>query len=66
MNFKGQYHKHPYGEINCVITLDKGARLRGMSGFQGDGWTSPGPGTHHYPEVCVHVEILRCSMANFS
>jgi hypothetical protein len=50
-NFKGQYHKHPYGEINCVITLDESAKLRGMSGFQGDGWTSPGPGTHHYPEV---------------
>ena len=23
----------------------------GMSGWQGAGWTSPGPGTHHYPEV---------------
>lgn len=22
-----------------------------MNGWQGAGWTSPGPGTHHYPEV---------------
>jgi hypothetical protein len=50
--FKGQYHKHPYGEINCVIPFNDRAELRGMSGWQGAGWTSPGPGTHHYPEVC--------------
>ncbi|KAF1843292.1 uncharacterized protein K460DRAFT_378463 [Cucurbitaria berberidis CBS 394.84] len=33
--FSGQHHSHPYGEINCV---------------QGAGWTSPVPGTHHYPQ----------------
>ncbi|KAL5380255.1 hypothetical protein PMIN06_000810 [Paraphaeosphaeria minitans] len=49
--FKGQYHSHPYGEINCVVQLDPGAELMGMQGWQGAGWTSPGPGTHHYPEV---------------
>ncbi|KAK2016361.1 hypothetical protein LZ32DRAFT_601586 [Colletotrichum eremochloae] len=49
--FKGQYHAHPYGEINCVVQLDSGAELKGMQGWQGAGWTSPGPGTHHYPEV---------------
>jgi Domain of unknown function (DUF4863) len=49
--YRGQYHKHPYGEINCVIPFDETAQLRGMSGWQGAGWTSPGPGTHHYPEV---------------
>ncbi|KAK8070202.1 hypothetical protein PG994_006818 [Apiospora phragmitis] len=49
--FSGQYHKHPYGEINCVIPLDATAQLQGMSGWQGAGWTSPGPGTHHYPRV---------------
>ncbi|KAK2004336.1 p-hydroxylaminobenzoate lyase [Colletotrichum falcatum] len=49
--FKGQYHAHPYGEINCVVQLDPGAELKGMQGWQGAGWTSPGPGTHHYPEV---------------
>jgi Domain of unknown function (DUF4863) len=50
---RGQYHQHPYGEINCVITLedDSAAELRGMNGWQGAGWTSPGAGTHHYPEV---------------
>lgn len=47
----GQYHQHPYGEINCVIQLDPGVELRGMSGWQGAGWTPPGPGTHHYPQV---------------
>ncbi|TDZ39575.1 hypothetical protein C8035_v005422 [Colletotrichum spinosum] len=49
--YTGQYHAHPYGEINCVIQLDTGAELKGMRGWQGAGWTSPGPGTHHYPEV---------------
>lgn len=49
--YRGQYHSHPYGEINCVIQLDPGAELKGMQGWQGAGWTSPGPGTHHYPEV---------------
>jgi hypothetical protein len=44
--FSGQYHSHPYGEINCVVQLDKSAELMGMGGWQGAGWTSPGPGTH--------------------
>ncbi|KAH7161704.1 p-hydroxylaminobenzoate lyase [Dactylonectria macrodidyma] len=49
--YVGQYHSHPYGEINCVIQLDPNAELMGMQGWQGAGWTSPGPGTHHYPQV---------------
>ncbi|CAJ2502958.1 Uu.00g103520.m01.CDS01 [Anthostomella pinea] len=52
--FAGQYHQHPYGEINCVVQVDPvdgEAELEGMSGWQGAGWTSPGPGTHHYPRV---------------
>jgi hypothetical protein len=51
--YRGQYHQHPYGEINCVITLDdeSKAELMGMNGWQGAGWTCPGAGTHHYPEV---------------
>jgi len=49
--YAGQYHQHPYGEINCVVQLDETAELKGMNGWQGAGWTSPGPGTHHYPEV---------------
>ncbi|KAF6828753.1 p-hydroxylaminobenzoate lyase [Colletotrichum plurivorum] len=49
--YRGQYHAHPYGEINCVIQLDSRAELKGMQGWQGAGWTSPGPGTHHYPEA---------------
>ncbi|KAI1494196.1 p-hydroxylaminobenzoate lyase [Biscogniauxia mediterranea] len=52
----GQYHAHPYGEINCVIPVEveekgEGAELEGMAGWRGAGWTSPGPGTHHYPRV---------------
>ncbi|KAJ5727946.1 hypothetical protein N7493_005766 [Penicillium malachiteum] len=49
--FRGQYHLHPYGEINCVVQIDPSAELMGMSGWQGAGWTSPAAGTHHYPEV---------------
>ncbi|XPT00392.1 hypothetical protein M3J09_009545 [Ascochyta lentis] len=49
--FSGQYHSHPYGEINCVVQVDERAELKGMQGWQGAGWTSPGPGTHHYPQV---------------
>lgn len=49
--FRGQYHQHPYGEINCVIPIDATAQIMGMQGWQGAGWTSPGPGTHHYPQV---------------
>jgi hypothetical protein len=44
--FRGQYHSHPYGEINCVVQIDEGAELMGMQGWQGAGWTSPGAGTH--------------------
>ncbi|KAL6237832.1 hypothetical protein BDW75DRAFT_202846 [Aspergillus navahoensis] len=49
--FRGQYHLHPYGEINCVVQVDRTAELKGMHGWQRAGWTSPGAGTHHYPEV---------------
>ncbi|KAM3541672.1 hypothetical protein BM221_007549 [Beauveria bassiana] len=48
---RGQYHLHPYGEINCVLPMAEDAQLKGMNGWQGAGWTSPGPGTHHYPEA---------------
>jgi hypothetical protein len=51
INWLCRSHQHPYGEINCVIQLTPGAELKGMSGWQGEGWTSPGPGTHHYPQV---------------
>jgi hypothetical protein len=39
--YSGQYHVHPYGEINCVVQLDEKAELKGMQGWQGAGWTSP-------------------------
>lgn len=40
LGLKGQYHQHPYGEINCVITMEEGskAELKGMNGWQGAGW----------------------------
>jgi hypothetical protein len=49
--FRGQYHQHPYGELNLVVPLDPDARLMGPRGWRGRGWTAPGPGSHHYPEV---------------
>ena len=49
--YRGQYHQHPYGEINLVVPLNDGATLMGPNGWHGAGWTAPGPGSHHYPEV---------------
>jgi hypothetical protein len=49
--FRGDYHCHPYGELNMVIPLTEGAVLAGPSGWQGAGWTAPSPGSHHFPEV---------------
>ena len=49
--YRGQYHQHPYGEINLVVPLDADAMLMGPRGWRGPGWTAPGPGSHHYPEV---------------
>jgi hypothetical protein len=49
--YRGQYHQHPYGELNMVVPLDPGAELGGPRGWQGAGWTAPDPGSHHYPEV---------------
>jgi hypothetical protein len=48
---RGEYHGHPYGEINLVIPLNRGAQLKGLQGWQGAGWTAPDPGSRHYPEV---------------
>ncbi|MEU9446032.1 DUF4863 family protein [Streptomyces sp. NPDC048304] len=49
--YRGQYHAHPYGELNLVVPIDPGAELVGPNGWQGPGWTAPAPGSHHYPEV---------------
>ena len=48
---RGQYHGHPYGELNLVVPLNEGAQLKGLQGWQGAGWTAPDPGSRHYPEV---------------
>lgn len=48
---RGQYHGHPYGELNLVVPIDEGAELKGLQGWQGAGWTAPHPGSRHYPEV---------------
>jgi len=34
---RGQYHLHPYGELNLVVPLDPGAVLAGPLGWQGPG-----------------------------
>jgi hypothetical protein len=49
--FRGQYHAHPYGELNMVVPLNADAQLAGPNGWRGAGWTAPPPGSHHYPEV---------------
>jgi hypothetical protein len=49
--FRGDYHSHPYGELNMVIPLTPGAQLAGPLGWRGAGWTAPAPGSHHYPEA---------------
>jgi hypothetical protein len=48
---RGEYHQHPYGELNLVVPLDPDAVLAGPLGWQTAGWTAPGPSSHHYPEV---------------
>jgi Domain of unknown function (DUF4863) len=50
-NFRGDYHAHPYGELNMVVPLTEGAVLAGPNGWCHAGWTAPAPGSHHYPEV---------------
>jgi hypothetical protein len=50
-SLRGDYHLHPYGEINMVVPLDDGAALAGPNGWCYGGWTAPAPGSHHFPEV---------------
>ncbi|MET1114053.1 MAG: DUF4863 family protein [Comamonas sp.] len=50
-SLRGDYHAHPYGEINMVIPLSAGAALAGPNGWCHGGWTAPPPGSHHYPEA---------------
>jgi hypothetical protein len=50
-NYRGDYHLHPYGELNMVVPMDRGAVLAGPNGWCAEGWTAPAPGSHHYPEV---------------
>jgi len=47
---RGQYHGHPYGELNLVVPLNEGAQLRGLQGWQGAGWTAPDPGSNTSPK----------------
>jgi hypothetical protein len=49
--FRGDYHAHPYGELNMVIPITPGAELAGPLGWRGPGWTSPAPGSAHFPEA---------------
>ncbi|HCS45642.1 MAG TPA: DUF4863 domain-containing protein, partial [Pseudomonas sp.] len=41
--FRGDYHCHPYGELNMVIPLDEGAVLAGARGGGGGGGGGAGP-----------------------
>ena len=49
--FRGQFHGHPYGELNMVVPLNPGAALNGPNGWCNAGWTAPAPGSQHYPEA---------------
>ncbi|CAM2154756.1 DUF4863 domain-containing protein [Pararobbsia alpina] len=49
--FRANEHLHPYGEINLVVPLNKGAALAGPNGWCHGGWTAPEPGSRHFPEV---------------
>jgi hypothetical protein len=49
--FRGDYHSHPYGELNMVIPMTPGAQLMGPLGWRAAGWTAPAPGSHHFPEA---------------
>lgn len=50
-SFRAGYHAHPYGEFNLVVPLNDGAALAGPNGWCYGGWTTPEPGSHHFPEV---------------
>lgn len=50
-SYRGQYHAHPYGELNMVIPVTPGAALAGPNGWCEAGWTAPPPASHHYPEA---------------
>jgi hypothetical protein len=50
-SFRGDPHLHPYGEFNLVVPLDTGAALAGPNGWCHGGWTTPAPGSQHFPEV---------------
>ena len=49
--FQGDYHSHPYGELNMVMPMTPGAQLMGPLGWRDAGWTAPAPGSHHFPEA---------------
>lgn len=38
--YAGQYHKHPYGEINCVVQIDPTFELEGLP--VGENWRGAG------------------------
>ena len=48
---RGDYHGHPYGEFNMNVPVTETARIKGLNGWCGKGWTAPDPGSHHFPEV---------------
>lgn len=55
---KGNYHRHPLGEINMIQPVDPDGRFCGS----GQGWKVFAPGTSHYPTVtggaCTFIFLL--------
>jgi hypothetical protein len=53
-NVRGHKHIHPRGEIDMIISVDKGARFDG----RGSGWLVYPPGSGHRPTVSGGTAIV--------
>ncbi len=47
--YRGQYHQHPYGELNLVVPLDPGAELAGPRDGAAQAGPHPGRGATTTP-----------------
>lgn len=58
INLKKNVPTHTYEEINCVVQLDETAELKGMQGWQGAGWTSPGESATSSIRILLTIQVL--------
>src|ERR1700747_484368 len=65
---RGQYHGHPYGELNLVVPRDTGGRVEGFAGLAGAGLDAPRP---RQPPLsrgqgrCRHRAVLSAGRTHF-